>query len=97
MIKYAGMTKKQAIKELREIREKLWAEKMAAPAQFEMKAKGRKMTKRDAKEALKHFEKLREMIAQRTSPFEGMTEEAVIRKLRQTRKELWEKKIGVSA
>ena len=38
MIKYAGTTKEQVIQKLRETREKLWAEKMAAPVQFEMKA-----------------------------------------------------------
>ena len=97
MIKYAGTTKEQVIQKLRETREKLWAEKMAAPVQFEMKAKGRKMTKRDAKEALKHFEKLREMIAQRPSQFHGMTEKQVIQKLRQTREELWKEKIEASA
>src|SRR3989338_2140604 len=97
MIKYAGTTKEQVIQKLRETREKLWAEKMAAPVQFEMKAKGRKMTKGDAKEALKHFEKLREMIAQRHSQFHGMTEKQVIQKLRQTREELWKEKIEASA
>ena len=84
----------QVIKELRKVREKLWAEKMAAPAQFERKIKWRKMTKRDAKEALKHFEKLREMIAQRPSQFQGMTEKEFIQKMRQTREELWKEKIG---
>lgn len=92
MIKYAGTTKEQVIQKLRETREKLWAEKMAAPVQFEMKAKGRKMTKRDAKEALKHFEKLREMIAQNPSPIFKMKKEDVIKEMRKTREELWNKK-----
>ncbi len=50
--------------------------------------------KKNIKEAKKHFEKLRKMIAERPSPFAGMTEEGVINKLRKTREELWEKKLA---
>lgn len=82
----------QVIKELRKAREKLRAEKMAAPIQFERKTKGRKMTKRDAKEALKHFEKLREMIAQNPPPIFKMKKADVIKEMRKTREELWNKK-----
>jgi len=44
-------------------------------------------------EAKKHFNRIRELVSQRPSPFEGMTEEQVIEQLRKTRKELWEKKL----
>ncbi len=97
MIKHARATKEQVIQELRKTREKLWKEEMASAPQFERKARQKMTDKQRAKEALKHFERLREMIAQRTSPFQGMTEEEAIKKLRQTRKEIWEKEIGISA
>ena len=44
-------------------------------------------------EAKKHFNRISELVSQRPSPFEGMTEEQVIEQLRKTRKELWEKKL----
>lgn len=97
MIKYAGMTKEQIIRKLRKTREELWKKELANSPKFERKVHRKMPDKQKAKEALKHFEKLREMIARRISPFHGMTEEEVIKKLRQTREELWEKKIGVSA
>lgn len=45
------------------------------------------------KSAKKHLNRIRELVAQRLSPFEGMTKDEVIEKLRKTRKELWEKKL----
>jgi hypothetical protein len=53
-----------------------------------------KTKKPDAKRAMQHFERLCRHVAQRKSPFEGMTEEEVIEKLRKTREELWEKKLA---
>lgn len=52
---------------------------------------------KNIKEAKKHFEKLRKMIAERPSPFAGMTKDEVIEKLRRTREELWEKKLAARA
>ena len=46
------------------------------------------------KQAKKLFEELRETISKRHSPFEGMTEEEVMKHLRKTRKKLWEKKLA---
>lgn len=43
--------------------------------------------------AKKHFQRIRELVAQKPSPFAGMTEEEVIEQLRKTRKRLWEKKL----
>jgi len=43
--------------------------------------------------AKKHFDRIRELVAQRPSPFDGMTQDEVIDKLRETRKHLWEKKL----
>jgi hypothetical protein len=53
------------------------------------------MKTKDAKEARKLWKELRESIAQRPSPFEGMTEDEVIEQLRKTRKKLWEKKLAL--
>ncbi len=53
-----------------------------------------KTKKPDAKRALQHFEKLCQLVAQRKSSFEGMTEEEIIEKLRKTRKELWDEKLA---
>ncbi len=44
--------------------------------------------------ALKHLKKIRQLVAQKKSPFEGMTEDEVIAKLRKTSEELWEKKLA---
>jgi len=53
-----------------------------------------KIKKPNAKRAMQHFEKLCQLVSQRKSPFEGMTDEEVIEKLRKTREELWEKKLA---
>ncbi|MBI4690041.1 MAG: hypothetical protein HY754_07210 [Nitrospirae bacterium] len=53
-----------------------------------------KSKKPNAKKAMQHFEKLCELVSKRKSPFEGMSEEEVIQKLRKTREELWEKKLA---
>jgi hypothetical protein len=45
-------------------------------------------------EAKKLWNELRESISKRPSPFEGMSEEEVIKQLRKTRKKLWEKKLA---
>lgn len=89
--------KDQVIDAARKTREKLWKTAITSPCRFKMKVNTARVTKRSAKESLRHFEKLREMIAQRPSPFQGMTEEEVIKHLRKTREKLWEKKIGISA
>ena len=90
-------TKNHVIDTVRKTREKLWKAAISSPCRFKKKAKIDRVSKRSAKKALKHFEKLCEMIAQRPSPFQGMSEEEVIKRLRQTREKLWEKKIGISA
>jgi len=46
------------------------------------------------KEADKHFRKIKEIVAKTPNPLAGMSEEQIIEKLRKTREELWEKKIG---
>jgi len=55
------------------------------------------MKTKSAKEAKKHLKKLRELVAQRPSPFAGMTKDEVIEELRKTREKLWEKKLGIRA
>jgi archaellum component FlaC len=46
------------------------------------------------KQAKKHLKRIRELVAQKPSPFAGMTEEEVIGHLRKTRKQLWERKLA---
>ncbi|GBE32245.1 hypothetical protein BMS3Bbin05_01154 [bacterium BMS3Bbin05] len=43
----------------------------------------------------KLWNELCESVAGKPSPFEGMTEEEVIKQLRKTRKKLWEKKLAL--
>jgi hypothetical protein len=54
------------------------------------------MTKLDIEhiksEAKKHLEKIWELTAQRPSPFENISKDEAIEKIRETRKKLWEKK-----
>lgn len=52
------------------------------------------MMKPDPKKARMHLKKLRQLIAQRKSPFAGMNKEQVIQVIRKTREELWEHKIA---
>ncbi len=46
------------------------------------------------KEAKKHFNKIRELVSQRPSPFEGMTKDEAIEEIRKVREKLWEKKLA---
>ena len=55
-----------------------------------------KTDKQRREQAKKHLARIRELVAQRPSPFAGMTEEQAIEKMREIREELWEKKIAVS-
>ena len=52
------------------------------------------MRKKSSKEAVKHLRKIRQLVAQRRSPFADMTEEQAIEKMRQTREKLWEGKFA---
>jgi hypothetical protein len=53
-----------------------------------------KTKKPDPKQAKKHLEKLREMIARDPSPIFKMSKEEVIKQLRKTREEIWEEKLA---
>lgn len=46
-------------------------------------------------EAKKLWNEMRKSIAKNPSPFEGMSEEQVIKQLRKTREKLWEKKLAL--
>ena len=49
---------------------------------------------RKAKEAMKHLEKLRKLIARNPSPIFKMSEEDVIKQLRKTREKIWNEKVA---
>ena len=49
---------------------------------------------KNAKKAKKHLEKARYLLSRVRSPFEGMSEEAIIKKLRKTRQEIWNEKFA---
>ncbi len=53
-----------------------------------------KTKKPDVKRAKKHLERIYQLMSQRKSPFEGMSEEEVLKRLRKTREELWESKLA---
>ena len=59
---------------------------------IKMKERKELTNKQKAKEALKHLEKLRAMIAQNPTPIFKMKKEDVIKEMRKTREELWKKK-----
>ena len=51
--------------------------------------------RKNIKEAKKHFEKLRKMIAKNPSPIFEMSKEDVIKTLRKTRDAIWEEKLAL--
>lgn len=53
-----------------------------------------KTTKDSAKRAKKHLDKIYRLMSQAKSPFEGLSEEEIIKKLRETREEVWEEKLA---
>lgn len=55
------------------------------------------MKNKDAKKAKNLWDELCNSVSTRPSPFAGMSEEEVIKHLRKTRKELWEKKLATHA
>jgi len=50
--------------------------------------------KPDPKRAKKHLDKIYQLASQSRSPFEGMSEEEIIKKLRKTREDIWEEKFA---
>lgn len=50
--------------------------------------------KRNIREAKKHLARIRELVAKAPSPFEGMSLEEAINKMRKVREELWEEKFA---
>ena len=50
-----------------------------------------------SQEAKRHLDSIRKLVAKRPSPFVGMSKDQVIDALRQTREQLWEKKLGIRA
>lgn len=53
-----------------------------------------KTTRYSAKRAKKHLDKIYQLMSQVKSPFEGLDEEEIIKKLRKTREEIWEEKLA---
>ncbi|MFH1902117.1 MAG: hypothetical protein ABIK26_07690 [Candidatus Omnitrophota bacterium] len=52
--------------------------------------------KKDIQEALEHLQKARKLAAKTPSPFQGMTLQQAINKMRKVREELWEEKFADS-
>ncbi|MGR3177007.1 MAG: hypothetical protein ACUZ8E_02995 [Candidatus Anammoxibacter sp.] len=50
--------------------------------------------KASIKKEKKHLARIREIVSQTRSPFEGMTKEEAIEKMRETREKLWEEKLA---
>ena len=53
------------------------------------------MMRKDIREAKKRLQKVRELAAKAPSPFEGMTLEEAIRRMRKIREKLWEEKLAL--
>lgn len=53
-----------------------------------------KSNKERIKSAKKHYDRIRELVSQRPSPFEGMTKDEAIEAIRKVRERLWEKKFA---
>lgn len=49
---------------------------------------------KNSEKAKKHLNKIRQLMSQIKSPFEDMSEEEIIKKLRKTREEIWEEKLA---
>jgi len=52
------------------------------------------MKPKNVKEAKKHLEKIRQLVAENPSPIFRMTKEDVIKTLRKTRERIWKEKIA---
>jgi len=52
------------------------------------------MTQQNAKRAKEHLKRIKQLLAERDSPFDDMSDEEIIRKLRKTREEIWEEKLA---
>jgi hypothetical protein len=48
----------------------------------------------NSQKAQKHLKKIYQLMSQKKSPFENMSEEEVISHLRKTREKLWEEKLA---
>ncbi|MBI5675243.1 MAG: hypothetical protein HZC48_05355 [Nitrospirae bacterium] len=53
-----------------------------------------KTKKPDPKRAKKHLDKIYQLASQSRSPFEGMSDEEIIKKLRKSREDIWEEKFA---
>lgn len=53
-----------------------------------------KNTQEKITQAKKHWAKLCQLVAQKPSPFAGMTKDEAIEEIRKTREKLWEKKFA---
>ena len=51
-----------------------------------------KLNKNHIEQAKKHFKRIKELVTQKPSPFEGMTKDEAIEEIRKVREKLWEKK-----
>jgi len=47
-----------------------------------------------AKEALKHIQKIRQLMSKVKSPYAGMSEQEIIDEIRKTREKLWEERLA---
>lgn len=47
-----------------------------------------------ARQALRHLARIRELMAKRPSPYEGMTKDEAIEEMRKIREQLWEEKFA---
>jgi len=52
------------------------------------------MIKHKAEKAVKHLEKIRQLMSKVRSPYKGMSKQQIIDEIRKTRQKLWDEKIA---
>ncbi|MBI3305348.1 hypothetical protein HYZ80_03460 [Candidatus Parcubacteria bacterium] len=107
---FTGMSKDEVIEELRKTREQLWEQRLgnrdldnrvdvrygANRSRFmsttHRQTESPAQLRRKARESLA---RLRTLISSRPSPFEGLSEEEAIKRIRAVREDLWHQKLAV--
>ncbi len=94
---FTNIEEEKVIEQLRKTREKLWEKKLTTFQNDSLIVNFYKRGKimKNAKEARKHLNKLKEIIKKNPAPIFKMKKDDVIKTLRKTREEIWEEKFAV--
>ncbi|MBI4651028.1 hypothetical protein HY745_07065 [Candidatus Desantisbacteria bacterium] len=94
---FASMEEEKVIEQLRKTREKFWEKKLATFQNDSLIVNFYKREKimKNATEARKHLNKLKEIIKKNPAPIFKMKKDDIIKTLRKTREEIWEEKFAI--